>query len=186
MLYRDIGFIVPILLRRDKRRVFSAIPSLKNMENMVLYSGDNGVVGADRIAAFTVHSPKMRDALGIVMRTPLVFLSADSSSRKTNEKEDSTLSSRNFSALTNSYTAHASACENDPENLDNERYIFEFDDSIVKYSRRQASGSVTRSARRNRVQASRRIMQNDAGLPATAPTHARDRSIYRTERPPGG
>lgn len=63
---------------------------------------------------------------------------------------------------------------------------FQFDDSIVKYSRRQASGSVTRSARRNRVQASRRIMQNGAGLPAAAPTHARDRSIYRTERPPGG
>lgn len=30
------GFIVPILLRRDKRRVFSAIPCLKNIENMVI------------------------------------------------------------------------------------------------------------------------------------------------------
>lgn len=73
---------------------------------------------------------------------------------------------------------------NDSKSMNND--IFQLDDSIVKYSRRQPSGSVTRSARRNRVQASRRIMQNGAGLPATAPTHARDRSIYRTERPPGG
>lgn len=41
------------------------------------------MVGADAVA-FTAHSPKMRDALGIVMRAPLVFLSAGSSPKRAN------------------------------------------------------------------------------------------------------
>lgn len=43
------------------------------------------MVGADGVA-FTLHSPKMRDALRLVMCVPLVFLSAGSSPKKTNEK----------------------------------------------------------------------------------------------------
>jgi len=45
------------------------------------FSEDNGEVGADAVA-FIAHSSKMRDALGIVMRAPLVFLPAGSSPKE--------------------------------------------------------------------------------------------------------
>lgn len=83
------------------RRLLSGTDISFSLGKQVLYSGDNSVMGADRVAAFTVHSPKMRDALRIVMRTPLVFLSAGSSSKEDEREKDSTLSPRNFSAMTN-------------------------------------------------------------------------------------
>jgi len=71
------------------------------------FSEDNGEVGAD---AFIAHSSKMRDALGIVMRAPLVFLPAGSSPKKrpdhivSDEEKDSILSPGNFLSMTDSAT----------------------------------------------------------------------------------
>jgi len=73
------------------------------------FSEDNGEVGADAVA-FIAHSPKMRDALGIVMPAPLVFLPAGSSPKKrpdhivSDEEKDSILSPGNFLSMTDSAT----------------------------------------------------------------------------------
>ncbi|KYQ56953.1 hypothetical protein ALC60_04157, partial [Trachymyrmex zeteki] len=144
------------------------------------FSGDN-VVGADGVA-FIVHSPKMRDALRIVMHAPLVFLSTVSRIRSeilviNYECQKSTANNR--------YTLFHSAIRGDPTLLTARRNVHDRYIYYHKVRRHQPGGSVTRSARRGRVQASRRIMQNGAGLPAAAPT-CTDRSIYRTGGPPRG
>lgn len=66
------------------------------------FSGDNGAKGADGVA-FTVHSPKMRDALRIVMRvcSTCISLSAGSSPRRSERKEFGFIAHRNFSTVIN-------------------------------------------------------------------------------------
>ncbi|KYM80741.1 hypothetical protein ALC53_08910 [Atta colombica] len=118
----------------------------------------------------------MRDAFRIVMRASLVFLSASSSLKRSMKK--------GFEKHGNNrYTLFHSVIRGDPTLLTVRRNVH--DRHIYYHTRHQPGGSVTRSARRDRVQASRRIMQNGAGLPAAAPT-CTDRSIYRTGRPPRG
>ncbi|KYN16987.1 hypothetical protein ALC57_10759 [Trachymyrmex cornetzi] len=127
----------------------------------------------------------MRDAFRIVMRAPLVFLSAGSSLKKINEKSIRSIDGACHKLMSLGRIILLNGKKKEKNNPLNIFYLFNFISTVLFLRRHQPGGSMTRSARRGRVQASRRIMQNGAGLPVAAPT-CTDRSIYRTGGPPRG